>query len=215
MKKVLLLAIIIGMLTLITAASAQLPSTVTGIATYPSTHTNSYVQVWITSGGNATMPDSPPYYAGWCVDPATALLNNQVQTWQVYSTVNPLPAFIPPANWNAINWLLNNDGGYDAHVIQSALFNLDNYNNHYWLPVNKTQVASLVTAAEANSSFVPGTGQLYGVILWNGPRYQDTLISLYVPLKVKIPVPEFPSAVLPAAMVIGVIGAVLFVRRLK
>ena len=180
MKKILILAILIGILALVTAASAQLPGNVSGKASYPAVQTNSYMDVYIYSGGNAALPDSPPYYAGWCPDPARVLLNDQNQTWQVYSTLSPLPSFIPPANWNAINWLMNNDAGYDAHVIQTALFRLEN-STASWTPVNTTQVNTLVTAAEAHSTFVPAKGQVYVIYLWNSPLYQGSLITETVP----------------------------------
>jgi len=52
----------------------------------------------------------------------------------------------------------------------------------------------------------PNTSQYYNVELkW----------VTYNPNKCGSPIPEFPSPILPAAMVIGFLGAVLFIRRTR
>ncbi len=191
MRKVLILAILVGLVALVSVASAALPTTVTGKATYPSSLFG-YVKFDVISGGNADLANSPPLYPGWCVDKEGVLQNAKVETWNVYSTLGVVPSQVPTANWGAINWILNNEGSNDEHVVQSAIWQLGNGGPHaYWSPVTpaeKAAVSTLVTTALSHASFVPSAGQWYGVILWDSKTTQDILIPLPVP-KTPPPVP--------------------------
>ena len=217
MRKVLILAMLVGLVALVSVASAALPTTVYGMVTYP-TSLFGYAQVNIISGGTGDLPNSPPLYVSWCSDRVDVLQNGDKETWNVYSTLGLVPSQVPTANWGAINWILNNEGSNDKYTIQSAIWQLGNgEHNAYWTsisggpvsPGEKSAVSTLVTNAISHSSFVPSAGQWYGVILWDSVSYQDSLIPVR-----QIPyVPEFPTVGLPIAMVLGMVFIVYVLKR--
>jgi len=215
MKKLKILAFLIGLIALVSiasAATAPLPPWVVAKGVYPTTSTASYLSIWIYSGGNTTLPNSPPSDYGYCLDPSSVLANSQKLNYTVYSTLGTVPPAIGPGNWNAINWILDNSP-YDAHVNQSAIWQLNGGAGHYWEPVNKTDVSTLIALATANPGYQPAPGQLYGVILFNSTKYQPLLTGVFRTGTSKIP--EFPSIGVPIAALVGMIFVIYFVRQRK
>jgi hypothetical protein len=126
---------------------------------------------------------------------------------------------LPPmhtVDWNRVNYIINHKNGASKGAIQQAIWKYDNGRIGWPTsgPWTEAEVQALITDAEANgATYVPANpGELYSVILWKSETAQPFFIEVPIP---EIPVPEFPTFALPVAMLIGVIGAVLYVRERK
>src|SRR5579862_3126824 len=115
------------------------------------------------------------------------------------NTLDPtsLPTDALSPNWGAVNWILNNKPSGPNSVIdtQEALwFLLDGafHTNQFISPVEpilpSTATALLISNALANATFVPGPGQIIGVLLDggdgltnNGSDVQSLLIEVPAP----------------------------------
>jgi len=211
MRKVLILALLVGLVALASVASAaSLPATVVGVPHFPAS-TNSYLSFDLKSGGNVILPNSPPIYTGWCINPAAALQNGRTETWNVYSSLGSIPSQIPTENWMAINYILNHPGSYSKEVIQTAIWKLGG-SGEKWQPVNSTQVTALINNALANPTWTPGPGDIYAVILFTTKSYQPVIIQVPMPNNPP-PVPEFPTLGLPVAMLLGMVFTIYVVKR--
>ncbi len=200
-----------ALMALTAVASAALPVSVTASIHYPGIV--SYWDVDVTSGGNADLPNMNDYL-GWCSDSQHSI-SQGTHTFQVYSSLGVVPAFIPPANWNKINYLINHKNGADWKTLQAAIWHYDGTPNppfHWsingWNPV---KYAQLIADADANGgSYVPGPGDKYAAILYKSSCAQTIFIELPIP---EIPVPEFPSLALPTGMILGMVYLVIVYRK--
>jgi hypothetical protein len=198
--------LVFAVLALVSVASASLPSEVTATIGYPGPQ--SYWNVDVTIGGG----DIPAVngYIGWCADSLTGL-GEGTRIFQVYSSLGAMPEGFPTINWNKVNYVINHKDGADKYTIQAVIWHYDG-GPHVWGTYDVAKYNALIAAADANPAYVPGPGDLYSVILWNLRSAQPIFIELPVP---EIPAPEFPTLALPVAMLIGVVGAVQYVRARK
>lgn len=204
--------LVIAVLALVSVATAALPAQVTAEITSPGSV--SYWNLDVTSGGG----DIPAAdYAGWCGSSGFGLSPGQ-HTFNVYSSLGSLPNGLPAMNWNKVNYVINHDQGANAATLQQVFWYYDTgaytWNPNAPLgPFDATKYAALIADADANGgSYVPGPGDDYAVILWSASTAQPVFIELPIP---EIPSPEFPTLALPVAMLIGVVGAVQYVRSRK
>ncbi len=207
--------LVFAVLALISVASAALPSQVTATIASPGTATHSYWDVDVTNGGGDIPAASD--YVGWCAD-SVWTLNPGTHIFNVYSSLEALPAGLPTVNWNKVNYVINHKDGANAATIQAVIWYYD-HGEITWNPaaplgpVNAADRAALIAAADANGvGYVPGPGDIYAVILWSSRTVQPVFIELPIPT---IPSPEFPTLALPVAMLIGVVGAVQYIRARK
>jgi hypothetical protein len=212
MKKVFILAVLVGLVALVSVASAALPTTVMGVASYP--NGISYLSFNLKSGGNSALPDSPPLYTGWCINSGAALKNDLPETWNVYSSLGVVPPSIQTENWGAINYVINHQGSYNQYVVQSAIWRFGgsselDYQYPGHIAPNVTDVNNLVNLGIANEHWVPGPGDLYAVVLFSGANDQPVIIQVPNPP----PVPEFPTLGLPVAMLLGMVFTIYVVKR--
>ncbi len=130
-------------------------------------------------------------YTGWCVDPFSEFAPNPA--YNLISTYDTATLNNPPGggraqnpNWNAINWVLNNKpttGNAPTWIVQQVIWKLltGQYIEYapgggvYPAPApaplpltagDATIANNLYTAALAHDSFVPGPGQVAGVMLY-------------------------------------------------
>jgi hypothetical protein len=207
--------ILFAVLALVSVASAALPSQVTATLWHPGPV--SYWDVDITSGGNADLPNANDYI-GWCSD-SKAGQGSGSEVFNVYSSLETLPAAIPYSNWNKLNYVLNHKGVANGATIQAVIWYYGINGEIEWGddepigvvdPVVRQQLID--DADDFGGAYVPGPGDVYAVILWVPETAQPVFIAMPIP---RIPVPEFPSLALPIAMMIGVVGAVQYVRARK
>lgn len=104
-------------------------------------------------GGSGT---AGTVYNGWCIEEFTTISSGKDYSVQLYSYNNP-PSNYTTAQWDKVNWILNNSSGYDQNQIQQAIWNYtgnNSYNN------------DLIQAAELyGAGFVPEAGQLMAVVV--------------------------------------------------
>jgi hypothetical protein len=209
--------IVLAVLVLVSIASAQLPSQVTAKIASPGPA--SYWDVSVTGMVGPQNEMSAIHYAGKCASSTHYINNYQTYTFDVYSSLGSLPSGLPTANWQKINWVINNKQGANPATIQAVVWHYDSgiiaWNPGAPLgPVNTALRDKIIhdTDTFMPSSYAPGPGENYAVILWNTARGQPIFIELPIP---DIPVPEFPTLGLPVAMLVGVVGAVHYVRTRK
>ena len=200
-KKIILMFLIV--LALVSIASAALPSQVTAKIAYPGP--DSYWDVDVTAG-SGDIPTANDYH-GMCGS-SKNYINSGTHVFQVYSSLGPLPNGLPYANWNKINYILNNKAGADMYTLQAVFWHYDS-GPYSWGTVDWTKYQELVDAAEKNPTYVPGVGKNYAVILWSSDTAQPIFIELPVP---DIPAPEFPTLGVPVAMLVGMVGMVHYIR---
>jgi hypothetical protein len=206
------------LLILVSVASAALPTSVNVAATYPGPI--SYWSVGLSSivpGDNTELPAGT--YPSWCSDIGHYWTGGNPYT--PFSSLETVPVYIQPANWSAINYIINNKGGYNKNVIQAVIWHYDGagpgYPDHWSIqPYSHSEYDALLKDVEKNagSHYTPGSGQKYAVILWRVANNQVIFVEADVD-KIDPPVfnppiaaPEFPSVVLPLGMMIGVAGLV-------
>jgi hypothetical protein len=211
------LIVILSLLTLVSAVSAVLPSEATGTISPGST---SYLDVMFSSINSIPTIDLQmnKVYPGWSAYSLSANKSGS-HSFEVYSSLGALPDTIPKADWNKINYILNNKETYDKNVIQAAIWHYTNSTVPSDFPsYDHTEYNRLVSAAEANGGdFIPIPQQKYAAVLFSpntGNQEQNQLIIVELPVQ-SIPAPEFPSLALPVAMMLGIIGSVYFVKGRK
>ena len=90
----------------------------------------------------------------------------------------------------------------------------------YWGAAKLGQTSCTPTMSWVTHSYSPtvsSTGQVKLMFVDEGPsnQYGVLLDSVIVEEGNSVPIPEFPTIALPAALIIGLIGAVLFIRKSK
>jgi hypothetical protein len=204
--------LVFAVLALVSVASAALPASVEATLTFPGT--NSYFDVDVTDGGNFDLPNMD--YYGWCAD---SKINGQDGVPSAAYTPYDSRGTLPPmhtVDWNKVNYIINHKNGASKAAIQQAIWNYDN-GRIAWSEggsYSESEVQALIDDAEANGeNYVPeNPGEYYSVILWKSRTAQPLFIEVPIP---EIPVPEFPTLALPVALLIGVVGAVQYVRARK
>lgn len=217
--------ITLAILALVAVASAALPVSVTATMTHtvpynlaPYENSGPYWIVDITAGGNEALPNG--IYDGYCADgtvTTTVDIVNSPATYPLYDSRTPalLPADVHSANWNKINYVLNNKQGADDKTLQALFWYYSGSLTHQPGFVYDHAKFNLIKAdADANGgSYVPTVGQHYAVILWNPEQVQLAFIEAIVPTTPgPNPVPEFPSLALPIAMMLGIVFVVHVVK---
>ena len=212
--------IVFAVLVLVSVASAALPSQVTATIAKPGSA--SYFGVDVTTGGGEI---SVAYHDGWCENSQTfsdSFIGIST-VFDVYSSLGGIPATMPYADWNKINYVINdniqNSHGANAATLQSVFWYFDG-GEIGWNPggalgtVDPTIRQALIDDADTyGGAYIPSVlGEYYAVVLWSDINVQPLFIVLPIP---DIPVPEFPSLALPVAMLIGVVGAVQYFRARK
>jgi uncharacterized repeat protein (TIGR01451 family) len=137
--------------------------------------------------GNAMVPAG--YYLGWCVDFSDMI--SPISPTGGYSTLMfsscdpnldtelhnlglgyPGTVYVPTNAWNEVNYLLNHQNGAYFNNVQIAIWELvggpvvySDITGGGNPPYDTNIVAELETAALANSSYVPGCGDVIAVVL--------------------------------------------------
>jgi hypothetical protein len=228
MKKIKFgILIVIAMLALVSVASA-LPSTI-DINGRPVSITSSYFKINVVSVNPMGDTDIPlGTNRAMCMDFLTSG-GNPLGTWKVYDTrtVNngDLPAyFVHIPNWNKVNWIANHENA-DWRITQAAIWKLDGacvsdptpgdcypafgYASGY----SRAAFDAYWTQVQAQGSFVPTYGEYYAALLIKeDSKVQPMAVRVYIPPN---EVPEFPTLALPVALLVGIIGAVAYVRTKK
>lgn len=234
MKFVILM--LIAALAFVSVASA-LPDTLTiknADITGPNSP-DSYFQI-ITQNGDTELPagSHDAMCMGWKI--FGKWYGTEWTTWDT-RIANSYPDYMGTIEWNRVNWIANNvfDGskyGFTASpddwkITQAALWKLDGgksspgpyTDNAYIKTYDNAKFQAYWTAVQsaAAGSFVPGEGQYYVALLTKDANdwvAQPIAIRVYIP-EHNIPSPEFPTLALPVAMLIGLAGAVEYVRTKK
>jgi hypothetical protein len=214
---------LVALLAIVSVASAALPSNVDVSASYPGS--SSY---WSVTLSNIVPPSNTELpartYVGWCSD-----INNVYtptgNTFTPYSSLTTVPAVIPYANWKAINYIINHDTGYDWKVVQAVIWHYDGWGlgpgqtdpyPYHWSIAGYSHTAydALLADVEAHyTTYNPGTGDVYAVILWQKEKVQAIFVEAkWDDIIPPPPVPEFPTMALPIGMMVGMVGAVYFVK---
>jgi hypothetical protein len=210
------MVLIISLFALVSAVSAGLPATASGSIISGST---SY---WdLTFSSTNPVPSDIQFnkmYPGWSLD-SVSDISSDTTSYQIYSSLGPLPATIPAVEWNKINYIINNKVAYDKYALQVAIWH---YSGNAIPPgypsFDQNECDKIIAAADLKGEhFVPTTGQKYAVIL-SAPisttkdskgTYHLIVIELPFP---SIPAPEFPSLALPVGMMLGIAGSVYFIK---
>ena len=191
--------------------SAGLPKNATGII---SPGSNSY---WdLTFSSTAPVPSDIQFnkaYPAWSLKSPPDF--SPENSYQVYSSLGSLPPGVPIAEWNKINYIINNKGTYDKYALQAAIWHYSGNPVPSDFPsYDREECGKIIAAADLNGdTFVPTTGQKYAVVLYTPGKadggHQLIIIELPFP---SIPAPEFPSLALPVGMVLGLAGSVYFIK---
>lgn len=212
---------VIAVLALVSVTSAFPSSITTSSVTYP--NPDSYFAV-VTVTGDSDVPAGT--YDGMCVGYTIHGVTSS-GTWKAWDSrkanINTvLPTYVNTVNWNKMNWIANNPAA-DWRITQAAVWKLDGASAIAYPTDNNLVKATEYNHADFNAymaqvnaqgSFVPTVGDLYVVILTRSDATgkamsQPILIPAEVP---SIPSPEFPTLALPVGMLVGMVGAVAYLR---
>jgi len=218
---------VLAVLALVSVASA-LPDTI-HINSRAVSQTSSYFKLNVDAVNPAGDTDiALGSNRAMCMDYLTSG-GQPVGEWNVWDTrtVNngDLPVYfthIP--NWNKVNWIANNENA-DWRITQAAIWKLDGacvsdptpadcypafgYASGY----SHAAFDTYWTQVQAQGSFVPTYGEYYAALLTKvDSKVQPMAVRVYIPPN---EVPEFPTLALPVALLVGIIGAVTYVRTKK
>jgi hypothetical protein len=151
-------------------------------------------------------------YSGYCPDLFGDFnLNNTVTPYTPYSTYNTsaLPTNAQSANWPAVNWVLNHQptGSQSTWIVQQVIWRL--LSNQYGLPAYTPATGGYPTPQPATdnlynqalaqgANFVPGPGQVVGVIMYIDGIYSNPAVNglppngqsnVYQDVLIEVPVP--------------------------
>jgi hypothetical protein len=176
---------------------AMLPETANvHIVNHPASGGDGYFDITISEGG---MLDGD--HVAWCADRDRGAGPGLSYPVNVYSSYEDLPLTRPwdplewvveyPDNLDLVNWILNQgfigqpsgcDGNYDWNDVQLAIWELVEDENDELT----CGAGEIVAAARANGEgFVPGCGEVVGVLLDGSPEYRQHLL-------IPVPVPCIP-----------------------
>jgi len=225
MKFVMLM--VMAAFALISVASASLPGAVTATGIYPASPLNSYWTIDVTKSSATEVPAALGY-EGWCVDTGNSTYVGQSYDYTAYSSLGTLPNGIPTIDWKAINYILNvAPSNGDWRIRQAAMWHYDGMSSTP-LPAhdnvqpqtsdpsgyNKDVYLEYIKDIDLHKrSFVTECGAKYAIILY----HQGTQVVIVEGKtdSCQTSAPEFPSLALPVAMLIGVVGAVEYIKTRK
>ena len=225
MRKIRITIFMVLAVLMLTSVASALPPWIYGHVTLPGFAGPSSFDIDVTQNGDTDLPNADNY-VGWCSDANHDIKTPATLYFTVYSSLNPVPTPpVPPANWNKINYVLNNDHGANQYVIQAVIWHYDGDVDPAIPPGFEELYAVIVNDADKNgAAFDPECGQKYAVILFHEAgtfesveQPQPTQATIIVLKKTcdGTSVPEFPSLAVPAGMMIGMVGLVYFVRGRK
>jgi hypothetical protein len=183
----------------------------------------SYLRAYITASRTPEL--FPGSYAAWCLDCQDGIRFTSYE-FVAYSSLDEasiVASGMPQAHWKKINYILNNKNA-DWRIMQAAMWHYDG-DAAAVFPTHDTvtgynhadYTAYISTIDSKGAAFVPGFGQNYAVLL-----YKKGVPTVIIERPQACPpcgncggVPEFPSLVLPVAMIIGLLGAVFCIRRTR
>ena len=220
--------ILIAVLALVSVASAFPASITTSSVTAPNAPASYFKAV--TTTGDVDVPAGT--YDSMCVGYTIAGVTSS-GTWKAWDSrkanINTvLPTYVNTVDWNKMNWLANNPNA-DWKITQAAIWKLDGASgvdfptDNHWVKASgptgydNAAFTAYMGLVDAQGSFEPAVGEKYVVILTRSdadgkPLSQPILIRATVP---PTTVPEFPALALPVAMMIGMVGAVEYIRTKK
>jgi hypothetical protein len=128
-------------------------------------------------------------YTGWCVDIDHGITRGVEYEVMLYSSYD-ISAPIPPENWNAINYIINNKQGTGCDV-QAAIWYFINGGAYWWIvgdpfvPSESTAVQNMVEAAIANSgTYEPGVGDKLAIVCVPLETYEPPVQSVIIELEI-------------------------------
>ena len=171
---------------------AGLPDQVTALVYFPGDQFGGPSYFDAALSGGTTLDGM---YDAWCVDTDSVMRYEQLFIADVYSSYEPLPAGLIefPENLDLVNWILNQHfvgqpsscgGDYTYGDVQRAIWELIEDNPvdaglGDWSPC---RVAEILADATANGEgYLPGCGDLMGVILVPTDGLQPFMIGVEVP----------------------------------
>lgn len=225
MKFVMLM--VVAAIALISGASAALPGAVTATGIFPASPLNSYWTFDVTTSAATEVPVANGY-EGWCVDSGNSTYIGQSYNYVAYSSLGALPNGIPTIDWKAINYILNvAPSNGDWRIKQAAMWHYDGMSSTP-LPAhdNVQPKTSDPTGYDTDvylqyirdidshkGSFITDCGAKYAIILYH--QGAQVVIIEGKTDSCQTSAPEFPSLALPVAMLIGVVGAVEYIKTRK
>lgn len=101
------------------------------------------------------------YYKAWCLAKNKKLKKNVLHNVRLYNSDSPdLPAEFRHVNWNQVNYILNHKRG-PSLAVQEAVWHLIDDD----VPLTIPEAQELVDeAAEKGNEYVPGEGEVMGII---------------------------------------------------
>ena len=107
-------------------------------------------------------------YPGWCMDYAGEIMPNTVYQATLYRSVDALPAHLPQANWDRVNYILNHKQGTSIDI-QTAIWHFIGgpvpATDPVFFPATAT-ASNLIADATANGAgFAPGPTDVYAVLM--------------------------------------------------
>ena len=218
MKKMKIgILLVFAVLALVSVASAALPSYPVDVTIPNSNAAISYLKADVTSSGAPELPTGA--YNAWCVDSTDSIKLKTSYAFTAYSSLDEASiaaSGMPSAQWKKINYILNNPNA-DWKITQAAMWHYDGdsalaFPTHDIVTgYNHAAYTAYINQVNLNGNgFVPSNGQLYAVVL-----YKKGTQVVIIPRPTSSNAPEFPTLALPVAMIIGVVGAVQFVRARK
>lgn len=172
---------------------AMLPTQVTMATAFPGLGFGAPSYFDVTVSGGTTLGGT---YDAYCVDTDRGRLISGLAT--AYSSYEPLPASVPieyPENLDLVNWIINQnfvgqpsgcDGAYTYGDVQWAIWklvddalplNLGSLGD--WSPCRAQEI--LAAAIASGEGFVPGCGQMMGIILDPVEWLQPVIIWIPAP----------------------------------
>jgi hypothetical protein len=234
--------LVVALLALVSCASAFPPLPTSLTITHPITAPgpNSYFRIHVlttTPTGNEYLPIG--YYDGMCMGWKVTGVG-PFHSYKVYDsrTVTPaqLPTYIATVDWKKINWVANHlydDGNAattkDWVITQAAIWRLGDADDGSYPadgitgPFTVAMKGALNTYYSGISTMVPSQpNEWYAVILVKD-YYTSAgvhIVGQPILIRVQIPpedeqVPEFPTLALPVALLVGIAGAVEYIRTKK
>jgi hypothetical protein len=157
-------------------------------------------------------------YLGWCIGSKPDQLQGKFE-FIAHSSLLPtegLPDGISDVNWKKVNYVINHKNGADKYTVQAVIWHYYGGQSHTWGTVNPDKYAELVEAADAHPDYIPQYPENHSVIFWGTTVAQPVFIeaqTLCPPCGNCGGIPEFPSQILPIALIVGILGAVQLIRR--
>lgn len=130
---------------------------------------------------------------GWCIDRENGAMGGHVVQVDFLCSTDDISCYVnKPENIGAVNWLLNNKdacGTYTMRDIQVTIWKLLDNSAEPFKPYDTTKVNCLYDAAIQHTDFVPGCGQIIGVVMFQTGKDYCTGESAMQAFLIERPVP--------------------------